>query len=185
MLAVGQILGVAAPRSSVVSSPPPPPLPHLRRPKWCRDDGQSIKTVDRSHHEFRLILHRRLITHTRRVAWERGRRRRRYIFIYKQASARIYHIPGKDHRVEEDGVCRESERAVADDGLAENGAISRHHKGNDGGREGESALHRANAVIDYGNIFSVEAKVKQHTSRSSLSRGHSNCDLWRRRKRCS
>ena len=55
----------------------------------------------------------------------------------------------------------------------------------EGGREGESALHRANAVIDYGNIFSVEAKVKQHTSRSSLSRGHSNCDLWRRRKRCS
>ena len=46
--------------------------------------------------------------------------------------------------------------AVADDALAENGAISRHHKRREGRKDG---------VIDYGNIFSVEAKVKQHTSR--------------------
>ena len=42
---------------------------------------------------------------------------------------------------------------MADDALAENGAISRDHK----------------RKIDYGNIFSVEAKVKQHTSSLSLS----------------
>ena len=78
---------------------PLPPLPHQhRRPKWRGDDGQSIKTLDRSHYEFRLILHRRLITHTH-TRCHAGRTPSRWtlpaIHIHLQARAYIT-FSGKD-----------------------------------------------------------------------------------------
>ena len=122
------------------------PLPPSHRPKWGRDDGQSIKTFDRSHYEFRLILHRRLITHTHDAwSWNFGAA----VDTYSFTRAHISHSGKGLQRT----VSVEMERAMADDALAENGAISRDHK----------------RKIDYGNIFSVEAKVKQHTSSLSLS----------------
>ena len=142
---------------------PDPPLPHQHRgrPKWCRDDGQSIKTFDRSHYEFRLILHRRLITHTHTHthshSWKVGR-------VSSVPPIHI-HLQGRAHTSHSWKGPWRTVSAVADDALAENGAISRQHNGWDG-------------MIDYGNIFSVEARVKQHTSLARPSpRGHPNSVL--------
>ena len=140
----------------------PRPLPHHhRRPKWCRDDGQSIKTFDRSHYEFRLILHRRLITHMHTSPGTSP------IHIHLHARAYAFRGKGPWHG----GRFRQWQ-------MMPSPKMEPFHAITKGRREGWKE-----GVIDYGNIFSVEAKVKQHTSRRPSPRGPSNCHLWRSRQR--
>ena len=157
MLAVGQILGVDRAGRTL---PPPPKV----------DDGQSIKTFDRSHYEFRLILHRRLIT------------RARYIFIPLLPAPplpthpRAYVMSGKGAGTVSAARGREGRtEGEADDATAPPHSKWSHFTRSQRGAAGRTEKERD--VIDYGNIFSVGQSQTRHVPPLLSVGGHPDCDL--------